>query len=75
MKNCNKTYKQNHYSLNSKRKTKNKETYKKGTSNPINEFKSVEEIHFIFVQINQKKKAFFEKKNFEENKDKYKINL
>ena len=57
MKNFNKTYKQKHYSLNSKRKTKNKEVYKKGTNNPINEFKSVEEIHFIFVQINQKKKA------------------
>ena len=29
-------------------------------NNQIGEFQSVEEIHFIFVQINQKKKAFFE---------------
>jgi len=28
--------------------------------NQIGEFQSVEEIHFIFVQMNQKKKAFFE---------------
>ena len=30
-------------------------------NNRIGEFKSVEEIHFIFVYINQKKKEFFEK--------------
>lgn len=29
-------------------------------NNKIGEFQSVEEIHFIFVQMNQKKKAFFE---------------
>ena len=28
-------------------------------NNEIKEFKSVEEIHFIFVQMIQKKKAFF----------------
>ena len=31
------------------------------TMSTINEFNSVEEIHFMFVQINQSKKQFFEK--------------
>ena len=37
-------------------------------NNEIGEFQSVEEIHFIFVQMNQKKKAFFEN-NFNESVD------
>ncbi len=70
----NKSNSQNHNNNNNtKRKTKNKENnYKIGINNSINEFKSVEEIHFIFVQINQKKKAFFERNNYVENRDKYK---
>ena len=52
-----------------KRKTKSQENNncKIGINynNNLGEFKSVEEIHFIFVYINQKKKAFFEKKQFE----------
>ena len=51
-----------------KRKTKSQENNncKIGINynNNLGEFKSVEEIHFIFVYINQKKKAFFEKKQF-----------
>lgn len=59
-----------------KRKTKSQDNNncKIGINNTISEFKSVEEIHFIFVQINQKKKAFFEKGTFEkENTEK--VNL
>ena len=50
-----------------KRKTKSQESnYKIGVNNELNkEFKSVEEIHFTFVQIYQKKKEFFRKNNIE----------
>ena len=34
----------------------------------IKEFKSVEEIHFIYVEINQRKKEYFSKNNMENNK-------
>ena len=34
----------------------------------INEFDSVEEIHFMFVEITQKKKNFFQKNNDKNNK-------
>ena len=40
-------------------------------SNNIGQFKSVEEIHFLFVYISQKKKEYFEKNNIEKvNKNK-----
>jgi hypothetical protein len=38
-------------------------------SENVDNFKSVEEIHFIFVQISQRKKEFFKKKNIENIKD------
>ena len=38
-------------------------------NNRMGEFKSVEEIHFIFVYINQKKKEFFEKNLIEKQRD------
>jgi hypothetical protein len=51
------------YNKYKKRKTKSQENdYKVGISENDIDFKSVEEIHFIFVQMYQKKKAFFEKK-------------
>lgn len=37
-------------------------------SEEINEFDSVEEIHFMFVEITQKKKNFFQKNNDKNNK-------
>ena len=49
----------------SKRKNRSQENKAKMQIEYINEigqFQSVEEIHFIFVQMNQKKKAFFENK-------------
>ena len=53
-----------------KRTTKSqKNMYKIGISENDADFKSVEEIHFIFVQISQRKKAFFRKKNIENIKD------
>ena len=48
-----------------KRKNRSQENKVKTSIEYINElgqFQSVEEIHFIFVQMNQKKKAFFENK-------------
>ena len=51
---------------NKKRNNKSQENYYKLKINevePINEFDSVEEIHFMFVQINQRKKNFFNKYN------------
>ena len=57
-----------------KRKANSQENnYKKSinSNNNIGEFKSVEEIHFIFVYITQKKKEYFSKNNIEKkNKDK-----
>ena len=57
-----------------KRKTKSQENNCKigiNYSNNIGKFKSVEEIHFLFVYINQKKKEYFEKNNIEKlNKNK-----
>ena len=53
-----------------KRKTKSQENmYKIGINENDADFKSVEEIHFIFVQISQRKKEFFKKKNIENIKD------
>ena len=53
-----------------KRKTKSQENnYKTGINENDADFKSVEEIHFIFVQISQRKKEFFKKKNIENIKD------
>lgn len=49
-----------------KRKTKSQENMCKiGISENDADFKSVEEIYFIFVQISQRKKEFFKKKNIE----------
>ena len=57
-----------------KRKAKSQENNCKigeNYPNKIGQFKSVEEIHFLFVYINQKKKEYFEKNNIEkENKNK-----
>ena len=52
------------------KKRKNRSQESKGKTgaeylNEIGQFQSVEEIHFIFVQMNQKKKAFFENKSNE----------
>ena len=52
------------------KKRKNRSQESKGKTgaeylNEIGKFQSVEEIHFIFVQMNQKKKAFFENKSNE----------
>ena len=62
-----------------KRKTKSQENYSRvginSNNNVEGEFKSVEEIHFIFVYINQKKKAFFEKKQFEKVNNNNEMNL
>ena len=60
--------------MNWKTKSQDNNNFKIGINNTISEFKSVEEIHFIFVQINQRKKAFFEKNNFEKESTE-KINL
>ena len=60
-----------------KRKTKSQDkNYQIGVNDnySIKEFKSVEEIHFIYVQINQRKKEFFKKNNIEnknKNNDKF----
>jgi hypothetical protein len=52
------------------KKRKNRSQESKGKTgaeylNEIGQFQSVEEIHFIFVQMNQKKKVFFENKSNE----------
>jgi hypothetical protein len=53
-----------------KRTTKSQENmYNIEISENVDNFKSVEEIHFIFVQISQRKKEFFKKKNIENIKD------
>ena len=59
------------YTTYKRRKNKSQENKSKigvEYNNEIGEFQSVEEIHFIFVQMNQKKKAFFEN-NFNESVD------
>ena len=61
--NSQKKTKKETYTKYKKRKTKSQENdYKIGINENDIDFKSVEEIHFIFVQMYQKKKAFFEKK-------------
>lgn len=66
----NKQIKKETYTKYKKRKTKSQENnYKVGISENDADFKSVEEIHFIFVQISQRKKEFFKKKNIENIKD------
>lgn len=52
-----------------KRKTKSQENKYKIMDENNNEFNSVEEIHFIFVEIYQRKKAFFKKRNIDNIKD------
>ena len=62
--NSKKKSKKETYTKYKKRKTKSQENdYKIGINENDIDFKSVEEIHFIFVQMYQKKKAFFEKKS------------
>jgi hypothetical protein len=62
--NSKKKSKKETYNKYKKRKTKSQENdYKIGINENDIDFKSVEEIHFIFVQMYQKKKAFFEKKS------------
>lgn len=66
----NKQIKKETYPKYKKRKTKSQENnYKIGINENDADFKSVEEIHFIFVQISQRKKEFFKKKNIENIKD------
>lgn len=66
----NKQIKKETFAKYKKRKTKSQEnSYKFGINENEADFKSVEEIHFIFVQISQRKKAFFKKKNIENIKD------
>ena len=66
----NKQIKKETFAINKKRKTKSQEnSYKFGINENKADFKRVEEIHFIFVQISQRKKAFFKKKNIENIKD------
>ena len=58
------------YTKYKKRKTKSQENiYSMGITESETDFKSVEEIHFLFVQISQRKKEFFKKKNIENIKD------
>ena len=60
--NSKKKSKKETYTKYKKRKTKSQENdYKLGINENDIDFKSVEEIHFIFVQMYQKKKEFFEK--------------
>lgn len=62
--NSKKKSKKETYTKYKKRKTKSQENdYKIGINENDIDFKSVEEIHFIFVQMYQKKKAFFAKKS------------
>ena len=66
----NKQIKKETFAKYKKRKTKSQEnSYKFGINENEADFKSVEEIHFIFVQISQRKKEFFKKKNIENIKD------
>ena len=52
-----------------KRKTKSQENNFKMGINENTEFKSVEEIHFMFVRLIQRKKAFFERNNIDKIKE------